>query len=384
MSHDYFKFTVRRCAKCGSEMYATKTELATINWIPYGSWIYFSCLNCGKEIKLKSRWCFILELIVMVPIALLLLGFSASLLFFVAHKPDGAPEGIFLVAILFFFFFLYILISYRREFYIRKQNPEIPHMEATVELEGKRNVVGWMLIILTILLFSMFTMIGLFDTDISEKKVNETSTVQVELVGGRVATVEGRYFLRFDNEHSQYSILKKNAEEILLSDWEVRVPETLRILKRNVVIRLIKHETTSGRTRVESQVYEIKTTFTIATVPAVAISGTTYNMVAGFPAALAARQVMKASTPSSVPEIHFNIKYHARNSDVGLAHIGKNFGFTILFALASVLIVGIGVRLGEGKLTIGILSATDIVGTLYYLFLTLKDFWWIISRLWGG
>ncbi len=449
MSHDSFKFVMRRCAKCGSEMYVTKSERQNIGGIyPIGSWIYFSCLNCGNEIKLRSRWCLILELIVLAPIALLSsLSLLALLLFFVVtnfhHFNEAMGLGFILLAILFLLIPIFISTTYEYEFSVRKQNPEIPHREAVVEFKREK---GWLSVILTVILkvilfplvllllllsgsyhttydiyefsvrkqnpeiphqeaivqfkgekteeeeknqdgwqrlfllvpfISLLSMVALFDID---KKVDETSTIQVELVGNHEATVEGRYFRSLDG----VQLYKNNAYKFLLSDWEVRVPETLRVLKRNAVIQLIEHET-GGQIKFTSQVYEIKTTFTIVAVPTVAVSDTTYNMVARFPAAaFATRQALKASTLSSVPEIHFNIKYYARNSDFGLAHIGKNLGFTILFALASMFIVGIGVWLGHRKLTIGILSAIYIVGTLYSLFLTLKDLWWIIGRLWGG
>lgn len=73
MSHDSFKFVMRRCAKCGSEMYVTKSERMTINGIfPSGKKIYFSCLNCGNEIKLRSPWRITLGLIIWGQIVLLL------------------------------------------------------------------------------------------------------------------------------------------------------------------------------------------------------------------------------------------------------------------------------------------------------------------------
>lgn len=214
----------------------------------------------------------------------------------------------------------------------------------------------------------------------SEPQVNTTSTVEVELVSDRAATVQGKYLLRFDTGLGRYVTLKKEAEKLLLTDWQVQAPDALRILGRNATVQIVEHKETRGDKKITSEVYELKTTLTVAAAPAAAALQSTYDVIARFPAALIVGQTLKTSAPSTVPEIRFHVLHYPRNSDRALGRIGKDFGLTVVFVIVAV----VGAWLAEKQMSIGVIGLVGVGGALYYLFLTLRDLWWLITRLWGG
>lgn len=234
-----------------------------------------------------------------------------------------------------------------------------------------------------------------------QQQLNTTSTVEVELVKDRAATVEGKYLLRFETAAGQYVTEREKAQALLLTNWEVRAPEGLRILERNAVVNVVDFPELKEGQVVTSQVFELKTTLTIAAAPEAAALSSTYDVIASFPRALVIRQALNALTPAGVPEIRFHVLHHPSNSSRAFKRIGKDLGLVVVFILVAIAGFWLAAKswffveeiASSGCLpmfvllpTIGLIGVglVGVGGTFYYLFMILRDLWWILSRLWGG
>ncbi|PZN87057.1 MAG: hypothetical protein DM484_00525 [Candidatus Methylumidiphilus alinenensis] len=197
----------------------------------------------------------------------------------------------------------------------------------------------------------------------SNVPMNGTSTHVVELVGDHSETIEGTYLLRFDNFNGKYMTIKKEAENLLLEQWQVKAPSSIHILERNATVRSIEHD--------QTQAYEIKTSLKIAAVPEVAALQNTYNIAATFPAALTIAKMLKPDKPYIVPEINFHVLHYAKSSDRASDRIGRDSLFTALCMIASYIMF----RYGYPTPMLPLLA---FGGLLYYGFLSLRDLWWFI------
>lgn len=249
--------------------------------------------------------------------------------------------------------------------------------------------------------FVLWATIALTGCSETQPKLNTNSSVDVELVSSGSATVEGKYLLRFDVAEGQYVTLRERAQTVLVKDWEVRAPDGLQILERNAGVTSVEFAELKDGKPVASQVFEIKTTLKLAATPETAASASTFDVVASFPAALNVARALNASAPSSVPEIRFHVVHHPSNSARALGRIGKDFGLVVVFIFVAVAGFWLAVKswffveqiAESGCLPMFVLIPTLVLigvglfgvgATFYYLFQTLRDLWWIISRLWGG
>ncbi|XZO00266.1 MAG: hypothetical protein ACM65L_17235 [Microcoleus sp.] len=150
-------------------------------------------------------------------------------------------------------------------------------------------------------------------------KVNKNTTVDIELVSNESKTVEGSFLLRFDTGGDRYATLKPGIEKFLLNDWEVDVSNKLKIKGRNATVNLAQHEEQNGNQTTTSQVYEITPTLIIAA------NQETQNfkeyIVVRFPTALAIGKELKASSPSAVPEVRFQVAYYSSYGQLWFARI---------------------------------------------------------------
>ncbi|WP_377478268.1 MAG: hypothetical protein P2A85_06905 [Microcoleus anatoxicus] len=150
-------------------------------------------------------------------------------------------------------------------------------------------------------------------------KVNRNRTVDIELVGNESKAVEDSFLLRFDTGGERYATLKPGLEKILLNGWEVDVSNKLKVKGRNATVNLTQYEETNGNQTTTSQVYEITPTLIIAA------NQETQNfkeyIVVRFPTALAMGKELKASSPSAVPEVRFQVAYYSSYGQLWFARI---------------------------------------------------------------
>jgi hypothetical protein len=236
----------------------------------------------------------------------------------------------------------------------------------------------------------------------SEPQINTPATVEVVLVGSQATTVAGRYLLCFDTGVGQYVTLKREARSLLLTDWNARAPERLKVSGGIARLRTIEHLEIIADKTVITQVYELDVALTIATVPDAAALRSTCDVVASFPTALVVARRLNASAPANVPEIRFHVLHYPSNSSRAFHRIGKDAGLLLMFAVVSIigwwLVVlygsfldssglgyfgGCGFVLLPGFALVSV-GLFGIGATLYYVFLVLRDLGWIISKLWGG
>ncbi|TAG73926.1 MAG: hypothetical protein EAZ23_08080 [Oscillatoriales cyanobacterium] len=162
-------------------------------------------------------------------------------------------------------------------------------------------------------------------------KVNRNTTVDIELVSNESKAVEGSFLLRFDTGGERYVKLKPGIEKIILNDWEVDVSNKLKVKGRNATVNLTQYEEKNGNQTTTSQVYEITPTLIIAA------NQETKNfkeyIVVRFPATLAIGKELKASSPSAVPEVRFQVAYYSSYGQLWFARIIHWFGIGAIIIL---------------------------------------------------
>ena len=209
--------------------------------------------------------------------------------------------------------------------------------------------------------------------------VNTPTTKKAELVGTESTVVEGTYFLRFDSNPTEYVKVKPEAEQMLLTDWALQIPAGLQVSQRSAEVHL--KERREGNT--SSEVYELHVTLTISAVPGEANVESTYPITASFPTALAIARTMGTISPIAVPEIIFEVSHYPSNAVRGRGRIFKDLGLALLCALGSALLMIVArpssmssedARHGAAFIGLAVLG-----GFCYWLFLGLRDLWWIIK-----